>query len=183
MGKLILILGCMFSSKSTKLLEYYHKYKLKYKCLLISHAKDERYGKDQVITHNKFSAKSKPLSNLFDSFNFKEYEECNVILVDEAQFFPDLIQFAKKSVNEDNKILIISGLNGDYLKKPIGDINLLITEADDIHFQKAICHYCKTAEDAIFSLRKNCKNKKQIVIGEKELYVPVCRYHYNQKMK
>lgn len=183
MGKLVLILGCMFSSKSTALLEFYYKYKLKYNCLLISHAKDERYGKDRVTTHNKFSAKSIPLLNLFDSTKLPEYKESNVILVDEAQFFPDLVEFSKKCVNIDNKILIISGLNGDYSKKPIGHINELITEADDIQFQKAICHYCKTPEDAIFSLRKNCKNKQQIVIGEKDLYVPVCRYHYNQKMK
>lgn len=183
MGKLILILGCMFSSKSTKLLEFYYKYKLKYHCLLISYEKDIRYGTNSVTTHNKFSAKSKPLLNLSSCFNDEEYKKSNVILIDEGQFFDDLVSFAKQAVNRDNKIVIISGLNGDYKKNPIGHMNKLITEADDIEFQKAICHYCKTPEDGIFSLRINCKNQEQILIGEKDKYVPVCRYHYNQRMK
>lgn len=183
MGKLILIIGCMFSSKTSKLLEFYYKYKLKYRCLLLSYAKDERYGENCIITHNNFSVKSKPLVNLSDAFELEDYHNCSVILIDEGQFFDDLVSFAKKVVNNDNKILIISGLNGDYKKNPIGHINELITEADDIHYQKAICHHCKTPEDAIFTLRKNCRNKEQIVIGEKELYIPVCRYHYNLKMK
>jgi thymidine kinase len=183
MGQLNLILGCMFSSKSSKLLEYYYKYKLKYKCLLISYEKDTRYeGKNCVITHNKFSVKSKPLLNL-DIFDEDYYKEANVILIDEGQFFPDLVTFAKKSVNQDNKIVIISGLNGDYKKKSIGHINELVSEADNIEFQKAICHFCKLPQDAIFSLRINCQSEKQILIGEKDIYVPVCRYHYNQKIK
>ena len=181
MGKLILILGCMFSSKSTKLLEFYYKYKLKYQCMLISHKKDERYGIDCVATHNKFSEKSISLLELTDTFDMDDYNKSNVILIDEGQFFTDLVTFAKKAVNEDNKIVIISGLNGDYLKKSIGKINDLISEADDIQFQKAICHYCKTPEEAIFSLRINSINQEQILIGQKDFYVPVCRYHYNQK--
>ena len=183
MGKLILILGCMFSSKSSKLLEYYYKYKLKYKCLLISHEKDTRYGENCVSTHNKFSAKSIALGHLIESFELVAYKQAKVILIDEGQFYPDILDFVYKSVNDDGKIVIISGLNGDFKKNPIGDILRLIPEADDIHFQRAICHYCPKPEDAIFSLRTNSKIKDQVAIGEKELYVPVCRYHYNQKNK
>ena len=181
MGKLILILGCMFSSKTSKLLEYYYKYNLKYKCLLISYIKDIRYGQNCISTHNKYSAKSLPLKSL-DIFDTHYYKNANVILIDEGQFFQDIVEFAKKSVNEDDKILIISGLNGDYQKKKIGYINDLITEADDIEFQRAICHFCKTPEDALFSLRIDKNNKEQILIGEKDIYVPVCRYHYNREI-
>ena len=172
----------MFSSKSTKLLEYYYKYRLKYKCLLISYAKDIRYDKEAVVTHNKFSEKSTPILLLMNIFTMDEYKNSDVILIDEGQFFPDIVDFAKRAVNIDNKIIIICGLNGDYEKKPIGRINELISEADEIEFQKAICHYCQTPENAIFSLRINRRNKEQIIIGEKDLYVPVCRYHFNQKM-
>jgi len=181
MGKLVLILGPMFSGKTSKLLEYYYKYKLKYKCLLISHEKDIRYGKNVIATHNKFSEKSQSVVNLFDALELEEYSNCNVILIDEGQFFDDLEKFTKQAINKDNKIVIVSGLNSDYMKKPIGQINQLIMEADDIHFQKAICHYCPSPVDAIFSLRINSTCKDQILIGEKNSYVPVCRYHYNQK--
>ena len=154
--------------------------------MLISYDKDTRYQEspNSVITHNKlYNVKSTPLSELTPMFETEEYKKSQVILIDEGQFFDDLVEFAKKSVNLDNKIVIISGLNGDYKKMAIGHINELMTEADDICFQRAICHYCKSPEDAIFSLRINSLNKNQILIGEKDLYVPVCRYHYNQRYK
>jgi len=182
MGKLILILGPMYSGKSSKLFEYYYKYRLKYNCLLLSHEKDVRYGKNVIATHNKFTEKSKSVVNLFDALELEEYNNCNVILIDEAQFFGDLYEFVKQAINQHNKILIVSGLNSDYKKNSIGQVNQLIMEADDIHFKKAICHYCPSPVDAIFSLRINTISKKQILIGEKDSYVPVCRYHYNQKI-
>lgn len=172
----------MFSSKSSKLLEYYYKYKLKCNCLLISYKKDNRYGTNCIVTHNKFSEKSESLLYLNNIFDFPNYNLSEVILIDEGQFFTDLKEFCIKSVNRDNKIIIVSGLNGDYKKKQIGQLNDLISEADNIHFQTAICHYCKAPEDAMFSLRIN-NNKQQILIGEKDAYVPVCRYHYNKKIK
>lgn len=178
--KLILILGCMFSGKSSKLLEYYNKYSLKYKCLLISYKKDTRYGNSVVATHDKLSVKSHPVLELTDMFETEDYTTSNVILIDEGQFFNDLVSFVKRAIDFDNKIVIVSGLNGDYDKKPIGQINELIVEADDIYFQKAICHYCKSPVDAIFSLRINTTNQEQILIGEKDTYVPVCRYHYKR---
>lgn len=181
MGKLILILGPMFSGKSSKLLEYYYKFRLKYKCLLISHENDSRYKKYHITTHNKFSEKSQSFSYLINVFESKDYTKSNVILIDEGQFFNDLKIFVTKAVNEDNKIVIVSGLNSDYMKNSIGQVNELIMEADDIHFQKAICHYCKSPEDAVFSLRIN-KSKEQFLVGEKDSYVPVCRYHYNKEV-
>ena len=181
MGKLILILGCMYSGKTSKLLEYYYKYRLKYSCLLLSHDKDIRFGKNTITTHNKFSEKSKSVTNLMEAIDFEEYKICNVILIDEGQFFKDLSKFVKQAINKNNKIVIVSGLNSDYMKESIGQVNELIMEADDIHFQKAICHYCPSPQDAIFSLRINTTSTEQILVGEKNNYVPVCRYHYNQK--
>lgn len=100
-------------------------------------------------------------------------------LIDEGQFFGDLFEFVDKSVNINNKIMIVSGLNGDFQKREIGEVIKLVPEADDIIFQKAICHYCKSPEDAIFSLRTD-NSKSKILVGDNNKYVPVCRYHYNR---
>ena len=179
MGRLILIIGCMFSGKSTKLLEFYYKYRLKYKCLLVNHSIDNRYSDNKVSTHNLRSENAVMTDNLMSIFDSENYQNVNVILVDESQFYDDVKQFVDKAVNQDNKIVIMSGLNGDFEKKPIGKIHELISEADEIHFQKAICHYCKVPEEAIFSHRTK-NSKEQVLIGNNDSYVPVCRYHYNK---
>ena len=179
MGRLILIIGCMFSGKSTKLLEFYYKYRLKYQCILVNHPIDDRYDKNKVSTHNLTSENAVITDNLLSILDSENYQSANVILIDESQFYNDVKEFIDRAVNHDNKIVIVSGLNGDFEKKPIGQIHELISEADEIHFQKAICHYCKVPEDAIFSHRTK-KSKEQVLIGTNDSYVPVCRYHYNK---
>lgn len=188
-GYLILILGCMFSSKSTKLLEFYYRYRLKYNCLLINHSFDIRYISSIndklegiISTHNNIKEKAIHLNSLKQIFTskkyYQQYNSTEVILIDEAQFFSDLYKFVIRAINMDNKIVVISGLNGDFKRNNIGDIHKLIPQADDIILNKAICYYCDIPKPAIFSLRIT-KETKQIVIGNKDKYLPVCRYHYN----
>ena len=177
-GELILILGCMWSGKTTKLLQYYNKYKLKYSCLLINHSNDNRYKTNYITTHDSFSKKAISIKNI-DDLDKNLYKNAKVILIDESQFFDkNIIKFVKNAINLDNKIIIMAGLNSDFQKKKIGYINDLLVEADKIEYQNAICHFCKTPKDAIFSLRINKNNKKQILVGSNKNYVAVCRYHY-----
>ena len=53
MGYLNIIMGPMYSGKSTELIRIYNKYKLKKKVLVINHKSDNRYGENSVNTHNK----------------------------------------------------------------------------------------------------------------------------------
>ena len=52
MGELNIVIGPMFSGKSTELLRIYNKYKTKYEILVINHKSDNRYEKNSVCTHN-----------------------------------------------------------------------------------------------------------------------------------
>lgn len=51
---LTLIVGCMFSGKTTELIRRVERYKIAGKrCLIIRFAKDERYSKTHLVDHNK----------------------------------------------------------------------------------------------------------------------------------
>ncbi|KAI3905174.1 hypothetical protein MKX01_017420 [Papaver californicum] len=41
--------------------------------------------------------------------------QLDVIGIDEAQFFDDLYDFCCKEVDHDGKIVVVAGLDGDYL--------------------------------------------------------------------
>jgi thymidine kinase len=42
--------------------------------------------------------------------------QLDVIGIDEAQFFEDLYEFCCKAADEDGKIVVVAGLDGDYLR-------------------------------------------------------------------
>ena len=64
-GRIDIITGCMFSGKSTELIKIINKYKiLNKKIIAINHSKDERYGKNSIITHNKLKVECISIDSL-----------------------------------------------------------------------------------------------------------------------
>jgi thymidine kinase len=76
MGYLKLILGPMFSGKSTKLLELIRKYKIiNYKVMILKHSIDKRYSDaDEIVSHNKDSEPCISLSSIFDVFTNSDWD-------------------------------------------------------------------------------------------------------------
>ena len=44
------------------------------------------------------------------------------IAIDEAQFFPDLLEFCLEAAENDNKLVVIAGLDGDFRRKKFGQV-------------------------------------------------------------
>jgi thymidine kinase len=186
MGYLKLILGPMFSGKSTKLIELIRKYKIiKYKIMIIKNAIDTRYSAvSEIVSHNKDSEPCICLSNLNDiflnsnSYN-QQYNESKVIFIEEAQFFTDLYNFILIAL-KDNKTIFVVGLNGDSSQKNFGDIHRLLPLCDDVELLKACCKVCMDETPAIFSKRICNEGKEnQVFVGAGDEYIPVCRKHFN----
>ena len=81
-----------------------------------------------------------------------------------------------------NKKIIIAGLNGDYLRKPFGEINDLLPFCDTITKLDSFCVPCsknKKISKAIFTKRLS-QSKETLLIGGKESYIPTCRKCYNK---
>ena len=56
------------------------------------------------------------------------YKDCDVIVIEEGQFFNNLYDFTLEAAEKDNKIIIIAGLDGDSNREEFGDIIKLIPE-------------------------------------------------------
>ena len=170
-GRLVLILGPMFSGKSTRLIEIIRKYTYKAKkTIMIKYFADKRYSeKSEVVTHDLIKYDSMDCKNLGDSFEIlKNYD---VIGIDEGQFFPDLVDICEKLVLL-KKIVIIAALNGDFRMEPFPVISKSISKADKIKLLKAYCFNCH--KDAKFSLRI-VQSNETVLIGAGEAYKPACR--------
>ena len=170
-GKIELILGPMFSGKSTRLIEQMRKYVYKAKkTIMVKYYADQRYSeKSEVVTHDLIkydSINCKLLRNSFDTL--KQYD---VIGIDEGQFFADLVEVCEELALM-GKIILIAALNGDFRMEPFPVIQRIISKSDKIKLLKAYCFNCH--KDAKFSLRI-VQSNETVLIGAGEAYKPACR--------
>jgi thymidine kinase len=194
-GYLEIIIGSMFSGKSSKLIEIYNQYKFcKIPVAVINHSSDTRYDNDMLSTHDLVKIpciKTEMLFDIWDEDFFLDLEKdttlvsrykdkirvsaCEVILINEAQFFPDLERFVIKMLEYGKKVYLC-GLDGDFKRHKFGQILDLIPLCDKITKLTSLCSLCKNGTPGIFTKRIT-DEETQIVVGV-DNYIPVCRICY-----
>ena len=177
-GYLKVILGSMFSGKTTELIKEYNKYvACGFNCCFINHSLDKGrfHSGTNTRAHNKLSVKTDFIINkLAPSCNHPSFLHYDVIFINEGQFFPDLYEAVDWLLWKKKKVYVC-GLDGDFQRKKFGSILDIIPLCDDVIKLKAICKKCKMA-DGIFTKRLS-KEKRQTVIGS-ENYTSLCRNCY-----
>ncbi len=185
-GSLELITGPMFSGKSTEILRrLLIDNAIGLRVLYINHSRDIR-GSDQFSTHNplykeRLSGKIKFLS----TNNIKSVsvlDNYDVIGIDEAQFFSDLVGTVSLWVDVYHKKVIVAGLTSDFQRCKFGKILDLEPLSDTFTKLHSYCQRCaksKKIVNALFTYR-TAISKEQISVGGAESYMPVCRKCYHQ---
>ena len=186
-GYLEIILGPMFSSKTSTLLEIYKKYKFcNISVIIINHTIDNRYHNTMVSTHDKVMAPCLQTNKIGDIWNsdksdsYSLLREAEVILINEGQFFEDLYDIVLDMLNKNKKIYIC-GLDGDFERKKFGTILDLIPHCDKVTKLTSLCSLCKNGTPGIFSMRLTNETEQTIVGSEN--YIPVCRKCYKHKQE
>ena len=177
-----LIIGPMFAGKSSAIHRIVNRYKaLGWPICLVTFAGDNRYSEDEVLmNHDSIGIPCKKASNLMDEIlPSKIFEEAKLVIIDEAQFFKDLVTFTVNTVDLFGKDLVVVGLDGDADRIPFGQIIYCVPLADTITKLKAFCRMCGDGKEALFTYCKN-KKKEQVCVGGAEMYMPLCRMHYMQ---
>lgn len=181
-GSLEVICGPMFSGKSEELIRRLRLAKIaQQKTITFKPHIDHRYGLEFVVSHNGSKVEARPLNNVHDIITIVEEVNATVIGIDEAQFFSqDVVSVICKLVN-NNKRVIVAGLDLDFRGAPFGCIPLLLAVADKVSKLQAICTQC--GHDAHFTQRLVNGNPAKfddpvIMIGAQEAYQARCRGCY-----
>ena len=165
----------MYSGKTTEILRIVNSLKHINEIPIIIKPKiDNRYSSDKISTHNKQEYECQTIENLSD---FKNWNDSNYIIIEEAQFFKDILLFIIDQVEIKNKNVIVVGLDGDSDRENFGEIHKLYSLCDDIIKLKAYCSICKDGTLGIFSKRIS-DSKEKILVGTYEEYIAVCRKCY-----
>ncbi|XP_038067141.1 thymidine kinase, cytosolic-like [Patiria miniata] len=174
-GQIQVIFGPMFSGKTTELLRRIKRFEIaNYSCLVIKYAKDDRYDKEGVATHDRQVTKAVSTERLYDLID--RTEDQDVIGIDEGQFFPDCVQFAEEMANQ-GKIVVVAALDGTFQRKGFGDILNLVPIAENVIKLNAVCMVCY--QEASYTKRMGAETQVE-VIGGADKYMAVCRECFNK---
>lgn len=191
-GYLELIIGPMFSGKTSELLQIYKQCNFcNIPVSIINHTIDTRYHDTLLSSHDKEMAPCLQANNLADIWTREGWIEsgnqsdiyanrllknAEVILINEGQFFTDLYEVVTDML-ENNKKVYVCGLDGDFERKKFGSILDLIPVCDKVRKLTSLCSICRDGTPAIFSMRLT-KEKEQTIVGCSN-YIPVCRKCYS----
>tara|TARA_Y100000389_G_C17437278_1_gene506311 strand:- start:434 stop:1003 length:570 start_codon:yes stop_codon:yes gene_type:complete len=179
MGYLSIILGCMYSGKTSKLISIYkHNLIAEIPTCVINYIEDTRYDPTLMTTHDGNKIPCLRVNKIYDIFsdNAELLKSKKCFIINEGQFFDDLYDVVKLLVTEHDKIVYVGGLDGDFKMNKFGQILDLIPLCDKVEKLTAICRICK--KTASFT-KRIIKSNEQKIIGSSDIYIPVCRKCHN----
>lgn len=166
----------MFAGKSSRILSIESRFSaLGMRVLIVKHASDNRYGQyDDVITHDQRRVPCRRILSL-NEVEDNTLMRFDVVIVDEAHFFPGLVDFVVRVVERHHKALFLVGLDGDSHRRPFGELLECIPLADRVERITAFCHSCADGTPGLFSYRRQGPHDQQVIVGGAERYQTLCR--------
>ena len=178
-GWIEVICGCMFSGKTEELIRRLNRAIIaKQKVEIFKPVVDKRYHHEQIVSHNENAIRSTPVH--FASDIFLLAGDCDVVGIDEAQFFDESIVEVCNALANGGKRVIVAGLDMDYQGNPFGPMPNLLAIAEFVTKVHAIC--AQTGELASFSFRLT-DHDSQVMLGEKGEYEARSRRAFIEGMK
>ena len=173
-----LIIGPMYAGKSSYLLSLISKYEaIGWKILTLTSSLDTRYEKDAIHSHNHGRHDAVAVSHLEEVVAHDAYATSKLILIEESQFFEDLVPFVLRAVEAEGKHLVVVGLSGDFSRKPFGHTLELVPFCDKLTKLTALCRLCGDGTPALFSHRRSHETSV-VAVGAEGSYDALCRKHY-----
>jgi len=165
----------MFSGKTEELIRRLNRAKIaRQKIQIFKPALDKRYHHENIVSHNDNSIPSVPVTSASAILDLAG--NCEVVGLDEAQFFDENVVHVCDQLANSGKRVIIAGLDMDYLGRPFGSMPQLMALAEYVTKVHAICMVC--GEVASHSYRLSESNER-VLLGETDLYEARCRRCFN----
>lgn len=177
-GWIEVICGSMFSGKTEELIRRIKRAKIANQKIKIFKPRVDSRSKNFIESHDDSRLESIEVDDSIEILN--QYKGCDVVAIDEAQFFDEeIIDVCNKMANDGVRV-VIAGLDMDYQGNPFGPMPNLMAVAEYVTKVHAICK--QSGNLANYSYRTNRK-KDIVVIGEKDKYEPLSRSVFFKKMK
>ncbi|MGY8933576.1 MAG: thymidine kinase [Flavobacteriales bacterium] len=177
-GWIEVIAGSMFSGKTEELIRRLRRAKFaKQKVEIFKPMIDTRYDDKSVISHDSNEIHSTPVPAAANIPILAD--DCDVVGIDEAQFFDDEIVKVCNDLANRGVRVIVAGLDMDFKGNPFGPMPALMATAEYVTKVHAVC--TRTGNLANYSYRK-AKGDELVLLGEVDEYEPLSRAAYYKLM-
>ena len=177
-GWIEVIAGSMFSGKTEELIRRLKRAKFaKQKVEIFKPMIDTRYDDKSVISHDSNEIHSTPVPAAANIPILAD--DCDVVGIDEAQFFDDEIVKVCNDLANRGVRVIVAGLDMDFKGNPFGPMPALMATAEYVTKVHAVC--TRTGNLANYSYRK-AKGDELVLLGEVDEYEPLSRAAYYKLM-
>lgn len=178
-GWIEVICGSMFSGKTEELIRRLRRAQFaKQRVEIFKPLVDTRYHSENVVSHDANEIRSTPVPA---AANIRILADgCDVIGIDEAQFFDDEIISVCNDLANSGVRVIVAGLDMDFQGKPFGAMPALMATAEYVTKVHAVC--TRTGNLAHYSYRKR-PEQKQLLLGQQDDYEPLSRAAYFKAMQ
>lgn len=170
-GWIEVVCGSMFSGKTEELIRRLNRARIAHQRVeIFKPIIDDRYSRKKIVSHNENSIVSTPVN--FSGDILLRTHDCEVVGIDEVQFFDqEIVDVINKLANAGKRV-IVAGLDMDYRGRPFQPMDDILAIAEYVTKVHAVCMKCGSI--ASFTHRRS-KVDKKIVIGEKDIYEALCR--------
>ena len=176
-GWMEVICGSMFSGKTEELIRRLRRAEMAGQNVEIFKPKlDTRYAEEEVVSHNQNKIRSTPVESPSEILLLGS--TCDVVGIDEAQFFDDSIVEVANTLANNGVRVVIAGLDMDFMGRPFGPIPNLMATAEYVTKVHAVCK--RTGNLAQHSMRTTA-NKDLVQLGETDSYEAVSRKVFNEE--
>ena len=178
-GWIEVICGSMFSGKTEELIRRLKRAQFaKQKVEIFKPAVDTRYDEEMVVSHDANEIRSTPVPA---AANIPILADgCDVVGIDEAQFFDDeIVRICNDLANKGVRV-IVAGLDMDFKGNPFGPMPNLMATAEYVTKVHAV--YTKTANLAQYSYGKALSDDL-VLLGAVDEYEPLSRAAYYKRMQ
>ena len=178
-GWMEVICGSMFSGKTEELIRRLRRAEMAGQNVeIFKPTLDVRYSEEAVVSHNQNKIRSTSVQSTSEILLLGS--GCDVVGIDEAQFFDESIVDVANNLANNGVRVVIAGLDMDFLGRPFGSIPNLMATAEYVTKVHAICR--DTGNLANYSMRTS-EGKNLVELGETENYEAVSRKVFFEKMK
>ena len=194
-GKLIGILGPMFSGKTEEFIRRIKREEIAGRSFLVfKPLRDDRYDKTNVVTNDGVHIPAKAiLENGYQIIDELLENWVKTVFIDEIEFFESSIVPIVKTIIFSGRNVVYTGMpslaenrpfpfkDADSSGRPhIGD--LLGLHHDEMLLLHAVCTKC--GNDASYTFFLKGEKKEAVVVGGKELFTALCPgcYHNEQSV-
>ncbi|MCX6214503.1 thymidine kinase [Spirosoma sp.] len=174
-GWIEVICGSMFSGKTEELIRRLTRARIaKLNVKIVKPALDTRYHDENIVSHSSITISSVPVQTASQILALAG--NCDVVGIDEAQFFDQDITNVCTQLANQGKRVIVAGLDMDFAGKPFGCMPQLLSIAEYVTKVHAICVVC--GDIAQYSYRL-VPSKERVLLGETDSYEARCRRCFN----